>query len=69
MASFALLLLLAAAQVLAAAAAVFVGVYKPFAAVLELVVAAGWGSTFDNLAAALAAELGLLLSRSSNRHY
>ena len=40
MASFALLLRLAAAQVLVAAAAVFVGVHKPFAAVLALVVAA-----------------------------
>ena len=69
MASFALLLRLAAAQVLVAAAAVFVGVHKPFAAVLALVVAAGWGSMSDNLAAALAAELDLPSSRSNNRHY
>ena len=69
MASLVLRLRLAAAQVLAAEAAVFVGVYKPFAAVLALVVAADWGSMSDNLAAALVAELDLLSSRSSNRHY
>ena len=38
-------------------------------AVLALVVAADWGSTSDNLAAVLAAELGLPSSRSNNRHY
>ena len=37
--------------------------------VAVLVSAAGWGSAFDNPAAALAAELCLPLSRSNNRHY
>ena len=69
MASLVLLLRLAAAQVLVAV--VFVVVHKPFAAVLVsvLVAAAGWDSTSDNLAAALAAELDLPSSRSSNRRY
>ena len=69
MASFVLRLRLAAAQVLVAVVAVLVGVHKPFAAVLALVVAADLDSMSDNLAAALAAELGLPSSRSSNRHY
>ena len=66
MASLVLRLRLAAAQVLVA-----VAVHKPFAAVLALVVAAGWGSTSDNLVVLrlLVAELDLPSSRSNNRHY
>ena len=69
MASLALRLRLVAAWVLVAAvvhkqAAV---VHKRLAAVL--VAAVGLDSMSDNLAAALVAELDLLSSRSSNRHY
>ena len=72
MASFALRLRLTAAQVLVAAVAhrqVAEAVHKRLAAVLALVAAAGWDSMSDNLVAALAAELDLPSSRSSNRHY
>ena len=74
MASPALRLRLAAAEVLVAAVAhrkVVEAVHKRLAAVLVsvLVVAAGWDSMSDNLAAAFAAELDLPSSHSSNRHY
>ena len=74
MASPALWLRLAAAQVFVAAVEhrqVAAAVHKRLAAVLVsvLVAAVGWDSMSDNLAAALAAELGLPSSRSSNRHY